>query len=132
MQIYQQSSGKIPNSTRSMAEPHKLWLVALLKIFLQLLSCFFFTRAHLQPHRLLPAALPQLSFPFIDSDLCQDQNNKCMQTLTPSTFSIWRGFFLLYGSILYFHVNNCCATLSSLPSASLFWFRAGSCIEYCR
>lgn len=132
MQIYQQSSGKIPNSTRSMAEPHKLWLVALLKIFLQLLSCFFFTRAHLQLHRLLPAALPQLSFPFIDSDLCQDQNNKCMQTLTPSTFSIWRGFFLLYGSILYFHVNNCCTTLSNLPSASLFWFRAGSCIKYCR
>lgn len=63
MQIYQQSSGKIQNSTHSMAEPHKLWLVALLKIFLQLLSCFFFTRAHLQPHRLQPTALPQLSFP---------------------------------------------------------------------
>lgn len=63
MQIYQQSSGKIQNSTCSRAEPHKLWLVALLKIFLQLLSCCFFTRAHLQAHQLLPTALPQLSFP---------------------------------------------------------------------
>lgn len=95
MQIYQQSSGKIQNSTRSTAEPHKLWLVARLKNFLQLLSCFFFTRAHLQAHGYCPQPCLSSPSPLLDSDLCQNQKTSACRLLLP-LLSVSGGDFSLF------------------------------------
>lgn len=138
MQIYQQSSGNIQNSTHSMAEPHKLWLVALLlKIFLQLLSCCFFTRVHLQSHQRLAYSLRLQPFlpPLFTPIIRQDQNNKGMQILIPSTFSIWVVLFFSLSPLrqhLLFPCEQmlCNITKSSLCLFNLLWFRGGGCIAY--
>lgn len=98
MQIHQQSSGNIQNSTHSTAEPHELCLVALpLKIFLQLLSCCFFTSLHLQPHQLLaysPSLQPLLP-PFFTPVTGTIQTAKACRFLFPLlSVSGWWGFSL--------------------------------------